>query len=191
MRRYILTGAPGAGKTSILRALEARGLAVVEEAATHVNELMLARGVAEPWLQPDFIDAIVDLQKRRREAAGRLPGEAQVHDRSPICTLALCRQIQRPVPPSLVAELERIESEATFERRVLFVGEQGFITATEVRRISYEDSLRFEALHREAYQERGYDLVEIPRGPLDQRVDGALSAMGLEGPPLPDSEQAV
>ena len=36
MRRYILTGAPGSGKTSILRALGARGYSVVSEAATDV-----------------------------------------------------------------------------------------------------------------------------------------------------------
>jgi predicted ATPase len=34
MRRFIMTGAPGAGKTSILRVLESLGYAVVEEAAT-------------------------------------------------------------------------------------------------------------------------------------------------------------
>lgn len=36
MKRFILTGAPGAGKTSILRALAASGYGVVPEAATHV-----------------------------------------------------------------------------------------------------------------------------------------------------------
>ena len=36
MRRYILTGAPGAGKTAILRQLELDGFSVVEEAATDV-----------------------------------------------------------------------------------------------------------------------------------------------------------
>ena len=34
MKRYILTGTPGAGKTSIIQALALRGYCVVEEAAT-------------------------------------------------------------------------------------------------------------------------------------------------------------
>ena len=33
MRRFIMTGAPGSGKTSILRALKNLGYAVVEEAS--------------------------------------------------------------------------------------------------------------------------------------------------------------
>ena len=36
MHRFVLTGAPGSGKTAILRQLEIYGLAVVEEAATDV-----------------------------------------------------------------------------------------------------------------------------------------------------------
>lgn len=49
MRRYILTGAPGCGKTAILRQLELVGFGVVEEAATDVIALRQAQGVAEPW----------------------------------------------------------------------------------------------------------------------------------------------
>jgi predicted ATPase len=39
-RRYVLTGAPGSGKTSLLQALAARGWAVVHEAATDVIALV-------------------------------------------------------------------------------------------------------------------------------------------------------
>ena len=44
MKRYILTGTPGAGKTSILRMLAARGHSVVEEAATSLIALGQAGG---------------------------------------------------------------------------------------------------------------------------------------------------
>ncbi|GAC1438731.1 MAG: hypothetical protein NVS9B5_27900 [Terriglobales bacterium] len=36
MRRFIITGAPGAGKTAIIRQLELDGFSVVEEAAADV-----------------------------------------------------------------------------------------------------------------------------------------------------------
>jgi len=44
MRRFIMTGAPGSGKTSILRALENLGYAVVEEAATDAIAAHHAQG---------------------------------------------------------------------------------------------------------------------------------------------------
>jgi len=36
MKRFIVTGTPGAGKTAIIRQLELEGFTVVEEAATDV-----------------------------------------------------------------------------------------------------------------------------------------------------------
>jgi predicted ATPase len=56
MRRFIITGAPGAGKTAIIRQLELDGFSVVEEAATDVLAAAHARGTAEPWMQTSFID---------------------------------------------------------------------------------------------------------------------------------------
>lgn len=63
LRRYILTGAPGAGKTAILRQLELEGYGVVEEAATDLIAARQAHGVAEPWLRPGFVDTVAKLQK--------------------------------------------------------------------------------------------------------------------------------
>ena len=37
MRRFIITGAPGSGKTAIIRQLELDGFSIVEEAATDVR----------------------------------------------------------------------------------------------------------------------------------------------------------
>ena len=69
MPAYILTGAPGSGKTAILRMLETLGYLVVEEAATDVIALENALGRDEPWAEPGFIDKIVALQRQRRERA--------------------------------------------------------------------------------------------------------------------------
>jgi hypothetical protein len=48
MRRLIITGAPGAGKTAIIRKLELDGFSVVEEAATDVIAVAQAEGTIEP-----------------------------------------------------------------------------------------------------------------------------------------------
>jgi predicted ATPase len=58
MPGYILTGAPGAGKTAVLRLLEINGHVVVEEAATDAIAIALANalGRAEPWHDHAFID---------------------------------------------------------------------------------------------------------------------------------------
>jgi predicted ATPase len=48
MRKFVITCAPGVGKTAILRPLELEGFRVVEEAATDVIAVAEARGTDQP-----------------------------------------------------------------------------------------------------------------------------------------------
>jgi predicted ATPase len=169
MKRFVLTGAPGAGKTAIIRRLELDGFGVVEEAATDLIAVSRADGVAEPWTQPSFIDAIADLQKRRQIRASCQPDEIQFHDRSAICTAALAAYLGHPVSEALAKELERIQAEAVYQKRIFFIRNLGFITPTEARRISFEEALRFERVHEETYRNFGYEIVFIePGSPMDR-----------------------
>ena len=71
MKRYILTGTPGSGKTSIIRLLEIMGYLVVEEAATDIIALEQVQGNAEPWKDASFINKIVELQKTKTSTVFR------------------------------------------------------------------------------------------------------------------------
>ncbi|HEX3985240.1 MAG TPA: AAA family ATPase [Acidobacteriaceae bacterium] len=170
MRRFILTGAPGSGKTAILRQLEIDGCSVVEEAATDIIAAAQAQGTAEPWTRSSFIDAVVHLQKERCRRASHHPDDVQFHDRSAVCTAALATYLGYPWSSALSAELDRIRDEGLFEKRVFLVRTPGFITPTGARRISYEETLRFEAIHEQTYRELGFELVPIEPAPLMGRV---------------------
>jgi predicted ATPase len=169
-RRFILTGAPGAGKTAVARELAGRGWAVVPEAATDVIATAQAHGIDEPWEQADFLDTILRLQQQR---ASEPTGETavQLFDRSPICTLALARYAMRPVATALADEVARIVDQSVYQRDVFFFQALGFVVPTPARRISYADSLRFDAIHREVYQELGFRLLEIGVDTVARRAD--------------------
>lgn len=176
MRRYVLTGTPGAGKTSILRCLAELGYGVVEEAATAVIARAQAQGEEEPWTRAGFVDEIVELQRERQlEVTGT--GTVQVFDRSPVCTHALATYLGRPVSRALTAEIERITAEEIYERQVLFVRNLGFCEPTSARRITFEESLVFEKIHEQSYRTFGYELVDIPAGDLAHRVAAVSSAI--------------
>jgi predicted ATPase len=170
MRRFVITGAPGAGKTAIIRQLELDGFSVVEEAATDVIAAAQAHGTAEPWTHPSFIDAIANLQRDRQIRASHQLDEVQFHDRCAVCTAALAVYLGYPVSPFLAGELGRIRKEAIYQTRVFFIRNLGFITPTEARRISFEETLRFEKIHEEIYREFGFELVFVAPGTLAERV---------------------
>jgi predicted ATPase len=175
MTWHILTGTPGAGKTAIIRQLECDGYRVVEEAATDVIALEHAAGRTEPENEAEFIARILSLQQQRERRA--CAQEAEDHragpvffDRSPACTLALSRYLGRPDSPRLTAAVGEMMAGGRYSRTVFFVRNRGVVTPTAARRISFEDSVRFERVHEQVYAELGFRLAEVPPGPLADRV---------------------
>src|SRR5712692_5224324 len=177
MKRYILTGTPGSGKTSIIQELKRKGYAVVEEAATDVIALEQVNGNPEPWMQPGFIDKIVSLQKQRQINTSTFPCELQFYDRSPICTYALSRYLGYPPSACLLEEMRRIEHENIYQKQVFFIENLGFCQPTEARKISFEESLLFEKIHGETYTSLGYDLIKIAPESLSERVHSIMEWM--------------
>jgi predicted ATPase len=177
MKSFILTGAPGAGKTAILRQLELDGFGVVEEAATDVIALRQAQGIGQPWTDPAFIPAVVGLQRLRQIRSASEAPEIQFHDRSVVCTAALAAYLGYPPCETLSRELERIQAEKIYCSEVFFIRNLGFIKPTEARRISFEESLRFERIHEETYRTHGFQIISIEPASLLERVDAIKLAL--------------
>ena len=87
-----------------------------------------------------------------------------------MCTAALAIYLGYALSPLLISELERVKKEAIYQHRVFFIRNLGFITATEARRISFEDTVRFEKIHEETYRDFGFELVSVEPGSLVERV---------------------
>jgi predicted ATPase len=183
VKRFILTGAPGAGKTAILRQLELDGFGIVEEAATNVIALAQARGIAEPWKHDWFIDSVVDLQRLRLDRALSQADAIQFHDRSVICTVALATYLEHPLSDALTGEVERVLSQGVYQKTVFFVRNLGYIEPTAVRRISFEETLRFERIHEETYRRFGFEIMFVAPGSVSERVAAiktALERLGVQ-----------
>ena len=177
MRRFIITGAPGAGKTAIIRQLELDGFSVVEEAATDVIAALQAQGTVQPWTHPSFIDVVASLQRDREIRASYQPVEVQFHDRCVVCTAALAIYLGHAYTPFLASELERVKKEAIYQYRMFFIRNLGFIAPTEARQISFEETVHFEKIHEETYRDFGFELVSVEPGSLAERVSVIKAAI--------------
>ncbi|MBA2652002.1 MAG: AAA family ATPase [Tatlockia sp.] len=171
MKRYIITGTPGCGKTSVIRAIELTGASVVSEAATDLIAFRQAQGDTAPWKHSNFIDDIVELQKHRQIDMCADYSQLHFYDRSPICTYALALYLEFKPSHNLMNEIKRIQKYNIYEKQVFFLENLGFITNTDARQISFEDSLIFEQIHRDAYAKFGYECAEIPAKSINERVD--------------------
>lgn len=170
MKRYILTGTPGCGKTALLRTLEMAGLTVIDEAATDIIAFEQAQGNMRPWEHPRFIDDIVRLQRQRQIQASHIPSNLQFYDRSPVCAYALAIYLKMKPSHLLKEELKRINEEQVYEKQIFFIENLGFCTPSEARKITYDEALVFEKIHEDAYRELDYECIRIPPAPLLERI---------------------
>lgn len=112
----------------------------------------------------------MDLQRHRQRLAVPQRAPVQVFDRSPLCTLALARFLGRSITTRLSAAVAHMCADKTYVKSVFLVRPTGFVEPTAARRISYTESLRFEAVHEVAYREHGFTLIDVPSGPIEDRA---------------------
>lgn len=167
IKRYILTGTPGSGKTSIIQALEASGYFTIAESATDVINHEQQLGKDLPWESTAFIDNIIDMQRKRQIQANN---DLLFFDRSPICTYALSQDLGFAPSSLLDEEIERIRANHIYETKVFFIDNLRFIENTDARMISFEESLKFEKIHLDVYQQCGYDLVRVQKSDIQART---------------------
>jgi len=166
VKRFILTGTPGSGKTSVIKELEKLGHIVIHEAATDVISIEQVKGVERPWEETAFIDKITYMQKERQMDA---TGDLQFYDRAAFCTYALGKylshhkNVEFTLSHVLLDEIYRCLKDDIYQNKVLFFNNLGFIEHTNARKISYEDALIFEQVHLNVYKEFAFDIIMVPK----------------------------
>jgi len=171
VKRFIFTGTPGSGKTSVLKLLKQKDYRVIPEAATDLIADTQKNGLMEPWKDPSFIEAITFIQKQRQR---QTKGDLQFYDRSPFCTLSLKKYLKFQESNALKEEIERCLKEGIYQNKVFFFENLGFIEHTEARKISYEEALVFEKIHLNVYKEFGFDIIMVPKGSIEERTEFVL-----------------
>lgn len=80
--------------------------------------------------------------------------------------------------------MERVQKDAIYQNRVFFIRNLGFVTPTEARRITFEETLRFEKIHEETYKELGFELISIGPGSVAERANTIKTLSSVEAPGL-------
>jgi predicted ATPase len=173
-RLILLTGMPGAGKTTLIDMLAAMGHTVVREAATDVIARQQAAGTDAPWLDPAFIVDLLDLQLERLGDVRESGAPVAFCDRSPVCTLALARFLGHPVPHRLSEATAALAADPAVGGTAVLVEGLGYITNTPARRISLPEAQVFEAVHVTAYTQAGIALLSLPPTPPAERADALV-----------------
>ena len=173
-RFFVLTGGPGSGKSTLVAALEAEGFPCSAEAGRAIIRQQAAiSGCALPWAEPAlFAELMLSWEMRAHRAMAARPGTA-FFDRGVPDVLGYLRLLGLPVPGHMAraAELHR------YNRRACVCPPWPEIFAPdEERRQSPEEAERTYRAMLEAYADCGYELIEIPRASVADRLAFVLRA---------------
>jgi predicted ATPase len=174
-KKYILTGAPGSGKSAIVLELEQRGEIVVREAAEDIIKLNQAKGIERPWELENFQDQILDLQIQREYRIPRTLGYAII-DRGILDGLAYLN-MESKTAKRINEELGR-DSRIPYSKTIFLIEQLGTIDKNKVRREDYLEALKLEKKFEGIYQEYGFNIERIPALPVKERADIILKIIG-------------
>jgi predicted ATPase len=163
---FILTGAPGSGKTAILGRL-GNELTCVDEPAREVLAEQRATGGSGTWDQDAALFVHLLLQRSiEKYAMARRSGETVVFDRGiPDCIVYAVRAGTDPTPSVEAADAYR------YQPHVLFLEPWSDIYDTDEERVmSFDDTVSFSKSLRDVYERSGYTLVDVPRDSIAGRA---------------------
>jgi predicted ATPase len=163
VKRYVLTGGHGVGKSSIIAALEQRGEHVVHEAAATVRDLARARGEPFPEDSADFESRAlsVHLQRESRVAA---TARRVFLDRGAPDHMAYSRAGSWPLTKTELAACRSARYD------LAFLAEPPSSGLPTVGRVEAAFCRRLVAAIEDIYAELGVTVVRLPYRPVDERV---------------------
>lgn len=168
MALYLLSGGPGAGKTTLLTALCHAGFAVAEEVSRQLIQEQAALGSRQvPWLDlAGFADlALTRMVAQHQQATIR--GGVTFFDRGLPDLIAYLEVAGLPVPPAYYAAV----TAHAYQRPVFLAPPWPEIYVNDAERWqTFDEAVAIYQALRHVYQRVGHTVVELPRGPVAERV---------------------
>ena len=174
----VITGGPGAGKSTLVTALAEAGFRTVPESGRAIiREQAFIGGPGRPDVDPALYAELMlsrDLAAWQAQAdAAGTPADPIFFDRGVVDVLGYLMLLGLEPPAHLLRACERCR----YAPRVFIAPPwpEIFVRDAE-RRQDLDEAVRTHAAMVEAYRRCGYELVELPRGSVAERVAFVLDA---------------
>lgn len=166
IKRVVITGGPGSGKTSLCDGLAAKGHTVFPEySRVLIQEQLQVGGRALPWDNlPLFSEKVIE---GRIEQWKQAKQPVQLFDRSIVDSLAYLHKDGLDIS----ADLWALTRQYRYHSVVLIAPPWAEIYQTDAeRKETFETAVAIFDSLKVVYQMAGYDLLYLPLGPVGERV---------------------
>jgi predicted ATPase len=177
-RFFVLTGGPGSGKSTLIDALERAGYARSLEAGRGViQDQVSIGGQALPWDDRIlFSELMLSWEMRSYRMAQGSAGPVFC-DRGVVDVLGYLRLVGHQAPD----HMRKAAQTFRYNRRVFIAPPwKEIFQPDRERKQDFNEAVRTYDALAATYNEHGYELVELPRLPIEQRVRFVLNNVGVD-----------
>lgn len=172
---YVITGGPGAGKTTLIDELNRLNfITIPEEARKIIKEQINIQGDALPWKDKALYAKLMfdESIKTYHNILDKNPQGKIFFDRGVIDTFCYLRMENIPISKEMTALINKV----SYNRKVFILPPWKEIFKNDgERKQNWEEAvLTFESM-KETYAYYGYNLIEIPIGTIESRVNFVLN----------------
>jgi predicted ATPase len=178
-RFVVITGGPGSGKSSLLEALQSHGYERSVEAGRGIIQQQVAiGGRALPWDDRLlFAELMLSWEMRSYEMAQQTSGIV-FFDRGVPDVAGYLRLIGQPVPE----HVRKAVNTFRYHRQVFIASPwREIFTQDQERKQDFDEAIQTYDALAATYSEHGYELVELPRVSINERVKFVRDHLSLAG----------
>lgn len=174
----VLIGGPGSGKTSVINLLKEQGHYCLPEVSREVILEAQKNGVEQLFLEQPLLFSELLLEGRKRQHATAYDCEAEIVfiDRGIPDVLAYMHYIGDAYP----AHFEDACRELRYTKIFILPPWQEIYVSDNERYENFEQSSLIHTHLMETYKGFGYDLIEVPKDTVANRVDFILNHLRNE-----------
>ena len=167
-RFFVITGGPGSGKSALIEALQQFGYVTCVEAGRGIiQDQVTIGGNALPWSDPLLFAEMMLSWEMRSYHMAKCKSGTTFFDRGVPDVLGYLRMLNLPVP----GHMQRAADAFRYNRRVFIMPPwREIFRQDHERKQEFDESIRTHDAMVATYTALGYDLVEIPRSPVEARA---------------------
>ena len=165
IKRFIITGGPASGKSSIIKCFQQLGYQCFDEVSRKIIQKKNIQTSAKNF---DFESTVFQERKAQYLSATKM----HFYDRSMLDGLAYMKLQNIPIRQQMLTDLKTHR----YESKVFIAPVWKEIYHQDAERLeSFEEAIAIDKSLRKIYQSFGYELVEIPLSSVEDRVKFILS----------------
>lgn len=177
-KKVVIAGGPGTGKTTIINELTKRGFLCYDEISRQITLQARKDGVEQLFLTEPLLFSEKLLEGRTKQFIDATNESVQVVflDRGLPDVIAYMDYIGDTYPNHFVHTCETHKYDDIF---ILAPWQDIFISDSE-RYENFEEAIEIHKYLLETYKRFGYNLINVPFGSVESRVDFVLESLNLQ-----------